>query len=120
MDSWHVLTGVVSALAGCGVAVLIVGCVWPVDRPDPPTHRRARPARSAPVFDPTAWTCGLPLAPLSLDDAHRAMQHHREHDCARKHAAFATLVAAGRITPDSRRRRTVVMGYPGRPREASR
>ncbi|WP_280231060.1 hypothetical protein [Nocardia cyriacigeorgica] len=106
MESWHVLTSVVSALAGCGVAVLIVGCLWPVDRPEPPVRRRARPRRpSVPAFDPTAWTCGLPLVPLSLDDAHRAMQHHREHDCARKRAAFATLVAAGRITPDSRRGR---------------
>ncbi|MBF6097221.1 hypothetical protein IU438_06605 [Nocardia cyriacigeorgica] len=41
---------------------------------------------------------------MSIDDAHRAMRHHREHDCARKRAAFTALVAAGRITPDSSRR----------------
>ncbi|WP_174186131.1 hypothetical protein [Nocardia barduliensis] len=50
------------------------------------------------------WTCGPPAQPFSIADAHLAMQLHREHDCARKRAAFAALVAAGRITPDSTRR----------------
>lgn len=35
------------------------------------------------------------------------MQLHRDHDCPRKHAAFTTLVAAGRITPDSTRSRSI-------------
>ncbi|WP_169810970.1 hypothetical protein [Nocardia amamiensis] len=52
---------------------------------------------------PKAWACDRPEQPLTIVDAHRAMQLHREHDCARKRAAFEVLVAAGRITPDSAR-----------------
>ncbi|WP_280478159.1 hypothetical protein [Nocardia cyriacigeorgica] len=119
MGTWQVMSGVVSALAGCAIAVLIIGCLWPSD-PSPRAHahrrissNRTRRTHGAAVrhvaFDAdkagwTAWTCELPLAPLSIDDAHQAMRHHREHDCARKRAAFTALVAAGRITPDSSRR----------------
>ncbi|NKY29913.1 hypothetical protein [Nocardia gamkensis] len=42
-------------------------------------------------------------AALPVAAAHRAMQLHRDHDCARKRAAFTALIAAGRITPDSAR-----------------
>ncbi|MET8871402.1 MULTISPECIES: hypothetical protein [unclassified Nocardia] len=46
----------------------------------------------------------MPTPPLTLDEAHRAMQLHREHNCARRRAALATLVAAGHVTLDSTRR----------------
>ncbi|MFE3446535.1 hypothetical protein ACFXNW_26190 [Nocardia sp. NPDC059180] len=106
VDSWHILSSVASVLAGCGIAVLIIGCLWPTDSPQhTPAHRRgATSSHVRTIVRPTAWTCDLPLAPLTIDDAHQAMRHHREHDCARKRAAFATLVAAGRIRPDSSRR----------------
>ncbi|WP_171048362.1 hypothetical protein [Nocardia cyriacigeorgica] len=120
MDSWHVMSSVVSVLAGCVIAVLIIGCLWPEEPPRRAhahrrvarsgAHRSHRVARRPVVFEQadqagwTAWTCELPLAPLTIDDAHQAMRHHREHDCARKRAAFTALVAAGRITPDSSRR----------------
>lgn len=52
---------------------------------------------------PTTWTGGAPVQPLPLAETHLAMQLHREHGCARERAAFAALVAAGRITPDSTR-----------------
>jgi hypothetical protein len=35
------------------------------------------------------------------------MQMHRDHDCPRKREAFAALVAAGRIRPDSTRPNTL-------------
>lgn len=35
------------------------------------------------------------------------MRLHRDHDCPRKRTAFAALVAAGRIHPDSTRRNTI-------------
>lgn len=125
VDSWHVMSSVVSVLAGCAIAVLIIGCLWPGEPAQRVPERKLSPyrtrrsqavARRRVEFDKadqtswTAWTCELPLAPLSIDDAHQAMRHHREHDCARKRAAFAALVEAGRITPDSRRygRRGVV------------
>lgn len=105
---WHVVSSVFAVLAGCVIAVIALGCVWPVDRPRRPAPAR-RPVRARcalrPVQWPAAWTCDLPSPPLTLDDAHRAMRLHREHDCARKRAAFATLVAAGHITPDSARGR---------------
>lgn len=50
-------------------------------------------------------SCSPPAQPFGLADAHRDMQLHRDHTCARKRAAFAALVAAGRITPDSSRPR---------------
>ncbi|TLF98861.1 hypothetical protein FEK35_25115 [Nocardia cyriacigeorgica] len=120
MDSWHVMSSVVSVLVGCAIAVVIIGCLWPGDAPQrvpsarrTPPHRNRRPRHGSGVLVPletgypaswTAWTCDLPRAPLTLADAHQAMRHHREHDCARKRAAFATLIAAGRMTPDSSRR----------------
>jgi hypothetical protein len=105
MDSWQVMTSVASVLAGCGIAVLIIGCLWPAEQPQPPAHRRTAVRHSTQMVSRNrSWTCDLPLAPLSLEDAHQAMRYHREHDCARKRAAFATLVAARRMTPDSSRR----------------
>lgn len=47
-----------------------------------------------------------PFAPLSPEQAHKYMQLHRgctTEGCARKAAAFYTLVAAGRAKPDSSR-----------------
>ncbi|MEV6134710.1 hypothetical protein AB0L63_01280 [Nocardia sp. NPDC051990] len=106
MSPWHVVSSVVAVLGGGMVAVIALGCVWPVDRPYRPAARRraSAPCPLRPVEWPKAWTCDLPSPPLTLADAHRAMQLHREHDCARKRAAFATLVAAGHATPDSARR----------------
>lgn len=107
MAPWHVVSSVAAVLAGCVIAVTTLGCVWPTDRShrSAPTHRPTR-AHCAlrPVQWPTAWTCDLPTPPLTLDEAHRAMQLHREHNCARRRAALATLVAAGHVTLDSTRR----------------
>jgi hypothetical protein len=49
----------------------------------------------------SSGTCTTPRHPLTIPEAHRCMQLHRDHTCPRKHAAFTTVVAAGRITPDS-------------------
>ncbi|MGY1939272.1 hypothetical protein ACW9HS_24815 [Nocardia gipuzkoensis] len=100
------LSSIATVFAGCGAVLLGVGCVWPTDQPRRPAPRR-KPARprchSRPIQWPQAWTCGTPAQPLTVAEAHRAMQLHRDHDCARKRAAFAALVAAGRTTPDSAR-----------------
>ncbi|MCP2295820.1 hypothetical protein APR11_002238 [Nocardia amikacinitolerans] len=108
MNAWHIVSSTMAVLAGCLIAVTVLGCLWPVERPPrpAPAHRQARAHRtSAAIPWPRAWTCDLPRPPLTVEHAHRAMREHREHDCARKRAAFATLVAAGRITPDSARGR---------------
>ncbi|WP_157185526.1 hypothetical protein [Nocardia transvalensis] len=60
---------------------------------------------------PVAWTRNwshdAPGTPLTVVEAHREMQRHREcllEDCPRKANAFAVLVSAGRVKPDSSRR----------------
>ncbi|MFI6571506.1 hypothetical protein [Nocardia fluminea] len=52
------------------------------------------------------WFHRAPDYPLSVAEAHRAMQVHRTCsavDCPRKQAARAVLVGAGRMVPDPRR-----------------
>lgn len=46
-----------------------------------------------------------PLDPYTLEQAHAVMQHHRECGtdiCRAKHAAFWTLVDAGKLVTDGR------------------
>ncbi|MEU2042490.1 hypothetical protein [Nocardia niwae] len=46
-----------------------------------------------------------PEQPFTVEQAHRVMQGHRPcraDACPRKRAAFRTLVASGRVIPDSR------------------
>ncbi|MEU2104870.1 hypothetical protein ACWEQA_11070 [Nocardia sp. NPDC004085] len=107
MDIGTLLSTFVTVFAACGAALLGVGCVWPSDLPRRRTPRRnsaGRQTHSRTLQWPEAWTCATPTQPLTVATAHHAMQLHREHDCPRKRAAFAALVAAGRITPDSTRR----------------
>lgn len=104
MGTWNALSSIVTVLSGCGVVLLALGCLWPNDDKAPPTRRR-RPVvgRSRPG-GPTRSMCARPEHPFTVADAHTWMQLHRDHDCPRKRAAFAALVAAGRIRPDSTRR----------------
>ncbi|MFG3619783.1 hypothetical protein [Nocardia sp. NPDC047654] len=107
MGIWTTLSSIAAVFAGCGAALLGVGCVWPTDRPRRPArgHRAACTRGTVrPIQWPEAWTCATPAQPLTITEAHRAMQLHRDHDCGRKRTAFTALVAAGRITPDSARR----------------
>jgi hypothetical protein len=104
VGAWDVVSSIITVLAACTVAVLALGCVWPINQPRRPTPAR-KPARARcplrPVQWPAEWTCATPTHPFTLADAHHWMQAHRDHDCARKRAAFDALVAAGRIAPDS-------------------
>ena len=59
--------------------------------------------RMGPVLDPHT---AAPPREFTITEAHNVMQEHRTcgvDDCARKAAAFATLVAKGRVKPDSSR-----------------
>ncbi len=106
MSPWESIHSILAVVGAGLLAVVAVGCVWPVVRPrhDAPAHRPGRAHGPLRTYEwPMDWTCDLPNRPLSLRDAHRAMQLHREHDCARKRAAFAMLVAHGHIVPDSTR-----------------
>jgi hypothetical protein len=54
---------------------------------------------------PTTWRGGAPVQPLSLAETHLAMQLHREHGCARRHAAFARWSRPGASRPIRRAHR---------------
>ncbi|QIS18674.1 hypothetical protein [Nocardia terpenica] len=104
-EAWDTISSIVTVCAASAAALLALGCVWPPPRrhrpgAHGPTGRHCE-LRSAPW--PMEWTCTAPTQPFTLTDAHRWMQLHRDHTCARKRAAFAALVAAGRIAPDSSR-----------------
>ncbi|MBF6296452.1 hypothetical protein IU459_02720 [Nocardia amamiensis] len=55
---------------------------------------------------PQGWPHEAPDHPLSVPEAHATMQRHRGcrvQDCPRKTAARQTLIAAGRMKPDTSR-----------------
>ncbi|BDT95731.1 hypothetical protein IFM12275_57070 [Nocardia sputorum] len=55
---------------------------------------------------PTGWPHEAPDTPLSVTEAHLAMQRHRAcrtDQCPRKAAARQTLIEAGRMRPDTSR-----------------
>lgn len=60
---------------------------------------------------PSRERCMRHTAPertYTVDEAHRTMRQYVDclrHECARKQAAWETLVAAGRIVPDTGRTR---------------
>jgi hypothetical protein len=55
---------------------------------------------------PNPWTHDTPGRLLTVDEAHREMQVHRNcrlDGCVRKAAAFSVLIEAGRVKPDTSR-----------------
>ena len=107
MGTWNALSSIVTVLAGCGVALLAAGCLWPGDPAAPHDSSCGSnrcEGRPRTVAWPSEWSCACPDRPFTLAEAHLWMQFHRDHDCPRKQSAFAALVAAGRIQPDSSRR----------------
>jgi len=57
---------------------------------------------------PTNWPHEQPEQPLTVNEAHHTMQHHRaclREECERKQAAWEILVEAGRVRPDPGRTR---------------
>ncbi len=104
MGVWSTGTVVLIALAGCGFLLAGLMPLLPVWWPAVSGHRAApaRRGREAAIRLP-GRSCSTPERMLSVAEAHRTMQTHREHSCGRKRAAFETLVAAGHIAPDSSR-----------------
>lgn len=76
------------------VAALLTAYYWP-HKPDGPS-----------VWDIQAeLPHRAPLTPLTLDQAHRVAQDHRERlaeDCPRKRAALRILITAGKLEPTRR------------------
>ncbi|MEV0105875.1 hypothetical protein AB0H42_05970 [Nocardia sp. NPDC050799] len=105
MSAWDALITTATVVVVCFAVASAVGCVWPAEPPRPANCPARRVRHRISVTPKTvAWTCALPGTPLSVDDAHNAMRHHRAHDCLRKRAAFATLIVHGCVTPDPARR----------------
>lgn len=79
----------------------------PEDHPGSSSAQTAGPSRQAAEHIwPSTWTHDAPEQPLTADEAHHEMQVHRTcrlDGCARKAAAFQTLIEAGRVTPDTSR-----------------
>ena len=110
-------------MAGLAAAVLVLGAVialcvtvvWPRSRPAWRGRGEVGAARPAPgpggdTMDVSVWPIGwpheAPEGPMSVNEAHAAMQRHRScrrDECPRKRAAYQALVEAGRIRPDSGR-----------------
>lgn len=63
-------------------------------------------ARIDPTLWPDNWPHDVPDHPMTVTEAHYAMQRHRGCDrgeCPRKSIAYHILVEAGKIKPDSHR-----------------
>ncbi|WP_306363364.1 hypothetical protein [Nocardia sp. CC227C] len=93
-------------------AAYAVAWMWPRRTPDGRSvaeiQQRVREERSE--MDTAVWPVGYPHdapdRPMGELEAQRTMQRHRScrvGECPRKTVAWRTLVAAGRITPDSGR-----------------
>ncbi|MEV6138198.1 hypothetical protein AB0L63_19465 [Nocardia sp. NPDC051990] len=94
-------------------AVVIVDCRWvhPRRRQDGPRGADLRPwwdwdeASAGAVIWPFNLSHREPDEPFTVEQAHRAMQWHRQcraDSCPCKRTAFQALVAAGRVVPDLR------------------
>jgi hypothetical protein len=106
MSTWHVESVVLVAVAGFGFLLAGIPLLWSIVLRPPALsgHRTTAARRGADMRSwPPGWSCSRPERSLTIAEAHLTMQMHREHSCARKRAAFETLIAAGRITPDSSR-----------------
>ncbi|MEV6280167.1 hypothetical protein [Nocardia sp. NPDC051832] len=108
MSSSQLIIVVVTLISGLAITVL---CVLPSRHPDVnitylPERRSAGYPLRPPDTWPGSWQHDAPDHPLGTLEAHHVMQRHRDctvDGCRHKAAAFYTLVAAGRIRPDSSR-----------------
>lgn len=100
MLTTSLLIGLAGATAAFGAAVALL----------PPLH--SRPASGRPTQDYTPvtdiwvddWSHAAPDYQMGTDEAHLTMQRHREcrrSACARKDAAYMTLVDVGHIKPQT-------------------
>ncbi|MFC8044084.1 hypothetical protein [Nocardia sp. NPDC057353] len=96
-----------AGVASVGAIGLLAGVMMLATSPG----RDLSAAEPTPGADPVhatseIWTHDAPAETFTADRAHREMQNHRDcllNECARKAAAFQTLIEAGRVTPDSGR-----------------
>ncbi|MBF6394480.1 hypothetical protein IU438_01605 [Nocardia cyriacigeorgica] len=97
----------IAALAAVvGTFALLVVVLLPPEYKAQAAIASPKPKRTAPVWDTDVWVPNWPHEEpdelLTIEAAQYIMQAHREcsrTECARKSAAWDTLVAAGRIVP---------------------
>jgi hypothetical protein len=101
-----ILIGLVVALAAFTALALFL----PPRQPKAPTARPAPADEHHPVntslLRPLGWPHKVPVRPFTITEARQAMLTHHTCDrseCPRKNAAWAVLVDAGYVTPDSAR-----------------
>ncbi|WP_280268955.1 hypothetical protein [Nocardia wallacei] len=110
------MTGLVAVAAVCGAVIaLSMAALWqgvlpPQRNPVESDDRPPAPVPGGDTMDVSVWPIGWPHEapdePMSVSDAHLAMQRHRgcrREECPRKRAAYQTLVDEGRLKPDSGR-----------------
>ena len=101
METSNLVWSILTTIAGTALAVTGVGGRWLIRLTCCASRRMGPRYPSKPVEWPTVWSCATPARPLTVLEANRDIQAHRDHSCARKRVAFVTLMAAGRIVPDS-------------------
>ncbi|WP_246011768.1 hypothetical protein [Nocardia mexicana] len=110
------MMGLAAVVVVCGAVIaLSAAALWQGFRPPQRDSAESDDARGAPApggdtMDVSVWPIGwpheAPEEPMSVSDAHLAMQRHRgcrREECPRKRAAYQTLVEEGRLKPDSGR-----------------
>ncbi|MBB5915537.1 hypothetical protein BJY24_004449 [Nocardia transvalensis] len=110
VTAWAAALTVLSILAVAFSFVIGLSCLWPADhhddeRPLARTHHPRERAVNPLAAQKFLAACTPPTHPLSIAEAHREMQLHRECRCARQRFALQTLIEAGRLRPDSHRER---------------
>ncbi|RDI48239.1 hypothetical protein [Nocardia mexicana] len=94
--AWSVLLGLLAILGGVVYALLRSDDKYPREVSEAPSQH----------LEMVGWHHDAPHQPFTVKSAHQVMRQHkrcRREDCARKRAAWQTLVEARRITPDSGR-----------------
>jgi len=94
--AWSVAAALLAIFGG--VVYLLLHADRECERQDSETPTR--------ILRAVGWAHEAPDHPLTVAGAHRIMQQHRacdREDCARKLAAYQTLVETRRIQPDTGR-----------------
>lgn len=108
MNAWTIALTTVSVSAVAFPIAIGLSCLWPPDHnndehPITTTHRTHAADVNPYAAQEFLSSCTAPARPLSIAEAHREMQLHRECRCVRQRFALQTLIEAGRIKPDSHR-----------------
>ncbi|WP_280382739.1 hypothetical protein [Nocardia wallacei] len=107
MTTWAAVYTAAAVLMAAFVLLVALACLWPADHHDdihPLTVRQGAHGRvDAAVPQQVLVDCTAPDGPMTVAQAHRDMQLHRECRCPRQRFARQTLIDAGHLKPDTHR-----------------